>query len=101
MKITATVFSFIYELDEPGFNSRRRRNIVLFSETSRLALKPAPPPLQRIQGLFHGGSKGRDGKLTTPLHPVQRFRMSGAIPLLPLSLFMVYTRTNVPLPLAN
>jgi len=30
-RLTAIVFSLIYELDETRFNSRHRRNIVLFS----------------------------------------------------------------------
>jgi hypothetical protein len=101
-KLTAIVFSIIYELEDPGFNSRHRRNTDLFSETSSLALEPTQSPLQRIEGFFHGGKvKGRDAKLATSLHPHQRLRMSGAIPFLPPSAFMVYTRTNAPLPLAN
>jgi hypothetical protein len=45
---------------------------------------------------FHGYS-GWGVKLTTHLHLVPRLRMIGAMPLLPLYAFMVWTETTLPL----
>jgi hypothetical protein len=42
---------------------------------------------------FSRGKSGRDVKFTTHHHSVQRLRMSGAIPLLPLHAFMMWTDT--------
>lgn len=45
-------------------------------------------------GLFRWGCNGRSLKLSTRLHIVQRFRMSGDIPSLPLRTLMQWTGTT-------
>ena len=45
-----------YGLDGPGFYSRYGLQIFLFSKTPRPALGPSQPPIQRVPGLFFGGT---------------------------------------------
>jgi len=56
-----------------------------FSSPPRPDRRWGPPSLlsNGNQGLFPWGQSGRGVKLTTPLHPVPRSRMCGAIPPLP------------------
>jgi hypothetical protein len=60
-----------------------RGKIFLFSKMFRLALGSTQPPVQWVPGLSQVQSS-QGMMLTTDLHLVQRFRMSGAIPVLPL-----------------
>lgn len=41
----------------------------------------------------------RDAKLTNQIHLLQRLRMSGDVPLLPIYAFTAWTETMLPLPL--
>jgi len=61
-----------------------------FSKMSRLVLAPTRFLFSGNQGSFPG-VKQWGLKLTTHLLPVQRLRMSRAIPLLPLYAIMVWT----------
>jgi hypothetical protein len=69
-----------YELDGLGFEA---------GDT----LGPSHPPIQWVQGFFHEAKVAQGVKLTTHFHLALRLRMSGAIPLLPLSAFMAWTGT--------
>jgi hypothetical protein len=55
-----------------GFDSQWRLGIFLFTTTSRMALGPTQPPIQWVPGAVSLGESGRDVKLTTHLHLVQR-----------------------------
>jgi hypothetical protein len=60
-----------------------------FSITKRLHQHwGAPSPLFNGTGFLSQGKGGRGVKLTTQLYPVYRLRMSGAMPLLPIYVFM-------------
>jgi hypothetical protein len=48
-------------------------------------------------GFYPRGKSGQVVKFTTYLHLKPRLRMSGAIPLLPLSVCMEWTGTTLPL----
>jgi len=50
-------------------------------------------------GVFARGQGSRDVKLITLLHLLQRLKMSGSIPFLPLYSFLACTGTTFPLPL--
>ena len=50
-------------------------------------------------GVFARGQGSRDVKLITLLHLLQRLKMSGSIPFLPLYSFLACTWTTFPLPL--
>jgi hypothetical protein len=68
-----------------GFDSRQGLGIFLFTTVSRKALGPTQPPIQWVPGALSRGVK-----LTTHLHLVPRSRMRGAIPPLPLYVFMAW-----------
>jgi len=64
-----------------------------------LGLGPTQPLLHWVLGSFLQSRTVGGTKLTTRLHLVSRFRMNGAIPLLPLYAFMTWTATTLPLTL--
>jgi len=53
-------------------------------------------PTERVAGFFLMGKVDEGMKLTTHLHLVPRLRISGAIPLLPPSAFMVWAEKKLP-----
>jgi len=63
----------------------------MFSNPKRPALGFTQPPVQWVPGLFSGVK--RAGIDVDHFRPVQRLRMSGAIPILPLlpNVFMPWT----------
>ena len=63
----------------------------LLSETSRPALKPSQSPSYWAPGFFPRGKEAGVVKLTIHLNQVPRLSMSGAVPLLPLHVFMAWT----------
>jgi len=73
-----------------GSNSLRARD---FFEMSRPALDPIQPHVQWAWGSFLGGLFGWDMKLTTHVLLVLRLRASGAVLLLLLYAFLVWTGT--------
>jgi hypothetical protein len=58
-------------------------NFFLLTTASRMALGPTQPPIQWVPGALSLGYRGRDVKLTTHLHLVQRPKMRGVMPPLP------------------
>jgi len=64
-------------VDNPGFNSQRKKETSLFSKISRLASRPTWRPLHWVPGV-----KQPDRKVTPHLFLVPRLRLSGSIPLL-------------------
>jgi hypothetical protein len=57
--------------------------ILIFTTTSRPAVRPTQPPIQWVQEALSLGVKRPFVKLTTHLHLMQRSRTRGAIPPLP------------------
>jgi hypothetical protein len=51
-------------------------------------LGPFQPHIQWVPGVLPGGKAAESLKLTTHLHVVPRLRVSGAVGLLPLYVFM-------------
>ena len=80
------IFTFAcYPRFRASFSSRW---IFISTETSIPVLQPKKPPIKLYLGSFRND---RSVKLTIHLHRVQRFRMGGGIPLLPLYAFMAWT----------
>jgi hypothetical protein len=77
-----------YGLDDRRFESRQGLGIFLFTTASRPALRPTQPPIQctsgalslRLKRLRHEADQS----------PPHRTRMRGAIPSLPLYVFMAW-----------
>ena len=80
-----------YKLDDPGFEPRHRQEIYLLSKTSRPAVGPTHAAIQWVPRFFPRGNSGRGVKLTTQPHLVLKFRMSGAMPVIPLYAIMAWT----------
>jgi hypothetical protein len=59
----------------PGFDSRQRKEILLYFTASRPALGPTQPPIQWVPESLYPGSSGRGVKLTTHLHLVLILRI--------------------------
>jgi len=76
-------------LGGPGFESWQGQDIILFSKTSRLALRPVSLLVNGYQGpcVDRGG---RSVKLTTHLIPVPRLRTNEAVPLFSPYAFMAW-----------
>jgi hypothetical protein len=74
---------------------------LLFSKTTRLALGPTRSPIQWVPGISSWKSSGRHVKWAPHLHLEPRLWMRGAIPLLSLLSFMIWTGTILPLPLPS
>jgi hypothetical protein len=64
-------------------------------KSSRQALGPTQNPVQWVTGFFPQRLSGQGVKLTTHLHLMAKFKMSGAIPLLPLYVVMAWTGTTL------
>jgi len=62
----------------------------MFSTPKRPTLGFTQPPVQWVPGLFSGVK--RAGIDVDHFRPVQRLRMSGAIPILPLYVFMPWAK---------
>jgi len=58
---------------------------------------PPFPQIELVPGTVSWGRSNEGVKLTSQLHPVLTFSMSGAIPLLPLHAFMARTGTVLPI----
>jgi hypothetical protein len=71
--------------------------IFLVFKTTRPALGPTYPQIELAPGTVSWGQNNQGVKLTSHLHPVLTFRMSTAIPLLPLYPFMAGTGTVLPI----
>jgi len=72
----------------------------LSPKVSRTAMGSTQLAVQSVPA-FCTGVKTDGVKLTAHLHLVPRLRMSGAVPLLPLHAFMVWTRITLPLILSS
>ena len=81
--------------DGPGFEFRQRKEVLLFCNTYRPATRSTQPLSQQEPRFFAG-----DKNLATHVHLVARLRMSGAVPLLLICvyIFMAWTVTTLPLP---
>ena len=75
-------------------NPGRGQEIFLFSKRYRLGLGPTQPPIKWVTVFFPVDKVAKEWKLTTHLHLVLRFRMSGAIPLLPYLLLQFITAAS-------
>jgi hypothetical protein len=73
----------------------------VFSKTVQIGCMTHPVSYSIAIGVLSRGYNGRDVMLTSHFHLVQRLRISGAIPLLPLYAFMAWTRTTLPVPTAK
>ena len=85
-----------YIVQAVGSNPGSGKEVFLLSETSRPALGFTRPPVRWVVR----GSCPEQRRLrgeADQLHLVPRLKVSGAIPLLPLHVFMAWTRTAVPL----
>lgn len=54
------------------------------------------PPTEQLQGFFLMGKVDEGVKLTNQLNLVPRLIISAAVPLIPLSAFMVWAETKLP-----
>ena len=77
-----------YGLDGLKFESRQRQEILFSIKPSRRALGSTQPHFCYTMAFFHTVKRPRR-EVDHHLHIVQRLRMSGAILLLPLHVFMV------------
>jgi hypothetical protein len=82
-----------YELDDAGFEYQQGQDIFMFFARSRQVVGPTCL-INGHQGLLLQGNSGQGVKLYTRLHVVFRLRMSGAIPLLLLYIFVACTGTT-------
>ena len=83
---------FMMLLGAYGFIYWQKQDTFLFSNIARPVLGPTQPPLQWVPRSFLAKS-GWGVQLTTHMHLLQRLRMTGAITLLPLHAFKVWTET--------
>jgi len=81
-----------YKLDNPRLESQEEEEIFLFSKMSKPALLPTQFPIQWTLMVISPVAK-----LTTGLHLVLRFRMSGVTPPLSPYAFITCTGTSLPL----
>jgi len=79
-------------LDDPGFECRQGQNKFLFSKSTKTALGPTPSSIQWVLGTLFRRQSGWRVNLSTHLHLVPTFRISGAVPL--YSLYPFLTRTT-------
>lgn len=77
-----------YVLGGTGFDFWQGYGTLLFSKISRLALVSTQPPIQWLLVVMRVSMKS-----TANLYLVTRFRMSGAVPILPLCASTACKRT--------
>jgi len=80
-----------------GSNSKSDTRDFLFSKTVQTGSGALRTSHSMGTGILPGGRVAENFKLTSYLHVVPRFRVSGAISLLPLYVFMESTWTTLPL----
>jgi len=86
-----------YYLDTAGLESRGRQAFLSAPKRSRPSMGSIQPLIQEVTRFLAGGEAAEFVKLTTHLHLESWLRMSRAVPLLPLSAFVVWTATILPL----
>jgi hypothetical protein len=72
-----------YGLDDWGFESREGLGIILFTTSSRSALRPTQPPIHWVPGALSLGVRRPRREADHLSRSVPRSRMRGAIPPLP------------------
>ena len=83
-----------YELDDLGFHPSR---VIFTSPNLQTGVGPTLPPVQWVPMLFPKGQSSEGVKFTTHIYPALRWRMNGAVPLIPLYACIMWSRT-LPLP---
>jgi hypothetical protein len=78
-----------YGLEELGFESLQEQETYLFSKRPKPAVRTTLRPKQWGTEFFSPEQCGQDVMLTTHLHLVPKLRISGALLLLPLDVFIV------------
>jgi hypothetical protein len=78
-----------YGMEDREFESRQEPRSFHFTDSSRTALGPTQPPIQRVTGAISLGVK-RPGCEADHSHLVPMSRMCGAITLLPQYIFMAW-----------
>jgi hypothetical protein len=95
--ITSSPKGNLGELNDPGLDCRKRKDICLFSETSKTALGLIQLPTEWVPGIFLGGKSV--GAWSSPIKFIYcRVKMRGAIPQLLLYACMMWTGA-LPLPI--
>jgi len=85
-----------YELDGPGFETRREEDVFFFSKTSKQAVVQTQPTIQRERGFSSGVTAAWGLMLAAYLYLAPRSSTRVDIPLLPLYAFIPWTGTALP-----
>ena len=85
-------------MNEPGFDSWQRQEIMLLSRASRAALGPTSLLFNGYQSLCPWGKSGQGMKLTTHLHLLLRLKNQCKCTSNPPNAIMEFTSTTLLLP---